>query len=100
MNLRINAGIEGRTLELLLLAGDVAVDLVAAVIAVYFAIAAIVVLDALARATPELALRAVSHLAVQLIAAIATIVLVVTAPASWYTLGVVALEVRRITGGL
>lgn len=44
-------------------------------------------------------LGTVAHLAIELIAAIATIVFVVTAPAAGNALGVVALEVGGITGG-
>jgi len=99
-HLLVDAGVEGGALELILLAGDVAVDLVAVVVAVDLSIAAVVVLDALARSTPELALRAVAHLAVQLVTAIAAVVLVVAAPTSGNTLGVVALKVGGVTGSL
>lgn len=99
-HLLIDAGVKGSALELIRFAGNVAVDLVAAVVAVYLTIATEVMLDALSSATTEFALRTVSHLAIEFIAAVAAIVLVVATPTSWYALGVVALEVRGITGGL
>lgn len=63
-------------------------------------IAAEVMLDALACAATELTLGTLSHLAIELVTAIATIVLVVATPAAGNAFGVIALEVGGITGGL
>ena len=96
-NLLINTGIKSSTLELIGLAGYVAVHLITAVITVNLTITAIVVLYAFTRAASELTLRAVAHLTVQLITAIAAVILIVTAPASRNTLEIVTLEVGGIT---
>ena len=62
-------------------------------------IAAEIVLDAFAGAATEFALGAVTHVTIELIAAIAAIVFIIAAPASGYALGIVALKVSGVTGG-
>lgn len=65
-----------------------------------FTIAAEVMLDALPCAAAEFTLGTLSHLAIEFVAAIAAIVLIVATPATRNAFGVIALEVGGITGGL
>lgn len=95
-HLLIYTSIKCGTFELVRLACNVAVNLIAAVVTMDFTIAAIVVLYALSGAATEFTLGAVAHLTVQLIAAVTTVVLIITTPTSRYAFRVIALEVGRV----